>query len=82
MNEKSVENNQEIEKRLWYARLHILDLQQQKKQEWEQLKERVRHKSAIVSTCKNEQTDKEFDDAIAELMEFEKLHGIEEKQYE
>lgn len=48
------------------------------KQEWESLKEKVRHKSAIVSSCKNEQTDKEFDDAIAELMDFEKLHGIEE----
>ena len=52
------------------------------KQEWEQLKEKVRYKSEIVSSCKNEQTDKEFDDAIAELMEFEKLHDIEEKQYE
>ena len=49
------------------------------KQEWEQLKEKVRYKSAIVSSCKNERTDKEFDDAIAELMDFEKLHGIEEK---
>lgn len=48
------------------------------KQEWESLKEKVRHKSAIVSSCKIEQTDKEFDDAIAELMDFEKLHGIEE----
>lgn len=49
------------------------------KQEWEQLKEKVRYKSGIISSCKNEQTDKEFDDAIAELMEFEKLHDIEEK---
>lgn len=49
------------------------------KQEWEQLKEKVRYKSAIVSTCKNEQTDKEFDDAIAELIEFEKLNDMEEK---
>ena len=48
------------------------------KQEWESLKEKVRYKSAIVSTCKNEQTDKDFDDAIAELMDFEKSHGIEE----
>lgn len=46
------------------------------KQGWESLKKKVRHKSAIVSSCKNEQTDKEFDDAIAELMKFEKLHGI------
>lgn len=48
------------------------------KQEWEQLKEKVRYKSAIVSSCKNEQTDKEFDDAIEELMEFKKLHEIKE----
>jgi len=46
------------------------------KQEWEQLKEKVRYKSLIVSNCKNEQTDKEFDDAIEELMDFEKQHGI------
>ena len=38
-----------------------------------------RYKSAIVSSCKNEQTDKEFDDAIAELLAFEKKHGLEEK---
>lgn len=49
------------------------------KQEWEHLKEKVRYKSAIVSSCKNEQTDKEFDDAIAELLAFEKKHGLEEK---
>lgn len=46
--------------------------------QWEELKQNVRYTSHIVSTCKNEQTDKEFDDAIAELMEFEKSHGIEE----
>ena len=50
------------------------------KQEQEQLKEKVRHKSAIVSSCKNEQTHKEFDDAIAELIDFEKLHGPGENQ--
>lgn len=49
------------------------------KQEWESLKDKVRHKSAIVSSCKNEQTDREFDDAITELMDYEKRHGIEEK---
>ena len=49
------------------------------KQEWEYLKEKVRYKSALVSSYKNKRTDKEFDDAIAELMDFEKLHGIEEK---
>lgn len=46
------------------------------KQEWEQLKEKVRYKSAIVSSCKNEQTDKEFDDAIVELLAFEKKHEL------
>ena len=49
-----------------------------KKQEWELLKEKVRYKSAIVSSYKNEQTDKEFDDAIAELIVFEKEHGLKE----
>lgn len=44
----------------------------EEKQEWEQLKEKVGHKSAIVSNCKNERTDKEYDDAIVELMNFEK----------
>lgn len=49
------------------------------KQEWDKLKEKVRYKSAIVSSYKNEQTDKEFDDAIAELIAFEKKYGLEEK---
>ena len=48
------------------------------KQEWERLKEDVRHKSAIVSITKNEETDKAFDDAIAKVMEFEKQHGIKQ----
>lgn len=60
-----------------YAGAHF-GLTVAEKREWELLKKKVRHKSAIVSSCKNEQTDKEFDDAIAELMDFEKLHGIEE----
>lgn len=55
-----------------------LGLTVSEKQEWESLKEKVRYKSAIVSSCKNEQTDKEFADAIAELMDFEKFHEIEE----
>lgn len=55
-----------------------LGLTVSEKQEWESLKEKVRYKSAIVSSCKNEQTDKEFEDAIAELMDFEKFHEIEE----
>lgn len=49
------------------------------KQEWELLKEKVRYRSATVSSCKNEVTDKWFNDAISKLMEFEKLHGIGEQ---
>lgn len=45
----------------------------------EELKQDVRYAFHIVNTCKNEQTDKEFDDAIAGLMKFEKLHEIGEQ---
>lgn len=55
-----------------------LNLSEEEYRQWEELKQNVRYASHIVSTCKNEQTDKEFEDAIAELMDFEKLHGIEE----
>lgn len=57
-----------------------LNLSEEEYRQWEELKQNVRYASHIVSTCKNEQTDKEFDEAIAELMEFEKSHGIEENQ--
>ncbi len=56
-----------------------LNLSEEEYYQWEALKQNVRYASHIVSTCKNEQTDKEFDDAIAELIEFEKLHGIGER---
>ncbi len=56
-----------------------LNLSEEEYRQWEEFKQNVRYASHIVNTCKNEQTDKEFDDAIAELMEFEKLHDIEEK---
>lgn len=56
-----------------------MNLSEEEYRQWEEIKQNVRYASHIVNTCKNEQTDKEFDDAIAELMEFEKLHGIEEK---
>lgn len=46
------------------------------KQEWERLKENVRYKGSIVSTTKNETTDKDFDEAIKRVMDFEKEHGI------
>ena len=48
------------------------------KQEWESLKERVRYASAVVSSTKNEETDKAFDEAIETLLAFEKEHGIKE----
>lgn len=56
-----------------------LNLSEEEYQQWEELKQDVRYVSHIVSTCKNEQTNKEFDDAIAELLAFEKKHGLEEK---
>lgn len=46
------------------------------KQEWERLKEDVIYKGSVVSTTKNEVTDKDFDDAIKRVMNFEKEHGI------
>lgn len=49
------------------------------KQEWERLKEDVRYKSAIVSSCKNESTDKDFDEAIKRVLDFEKRYGITEE---
>lgn len=55
-----------------------LNLSEEEYHQWEELKQDVRYASHIVSTCKNEQTDKEFDDAIEKLMEFEKLHEIKE----
>lgn len=46
------------------------------KQEWERLKENVRYRGSVVSTTKNEVTDKDFDEAIKRVMDFEKEHGI------
>lgn len=45
-------------------------------EEWERLKADVRYKGTIVSTYKNENTDRDFDKAIYRLMEFEKEHGL------
>ena len=55
-----------------------LNLSEEEYQQWEELKQDVRYASHIVITCKNEQTNKKFDDAIVRLMRFEKLHRIEE----
>lgn len=49
------------------------------KLEWDRLKEVVRHKSYIVSYCKNEQTEKDFDEAVEKLIAFERIHNIEAK---
>lgn len=46
------------------------------KQEWERLKEDVRYKGVIVSSTKNEITDRDFDEAISRVLEFEKQHGV------
>lgn len=43
---------------------------------WETLKKTVRTKSAAVYCSKNERTEKAFDDAIAALMQFEEVHGL------
>lgn len=55
-----------------------LNLSDDEYQKWEELKQNVRYASHIVSTCKNKQTDKEYDDAITELMDFENEHKIGE----
>jgi len=55
-----------------------LNLSDDEYRKWEELKQNVKYASHIVSTCKNEQTDKEYDDAIEELMDFERKHGIGE----
>lgn len=47
------------------------------KQEWKQLRDKVKLKSTIIYDSKNEETEKEFDDAVDELMTFEKMHGID-----
>lgn len=48
------------------------------KQEWERLKENVRYRGSVVSTTKNEVTDKDSDGAVKRVMDFEKEHGIKE----
>lgn len=49
------------------------------KQEWERLKEDARYKGSIVSRTKNEVTDRDFDEAIRRVLEFEKRHGVKAK---
>jgi predicted metal-binding protein len=45
-------------------------------QEWKQLQEYVKSVSSIVSITKNESTERNFDEAIASLLSFEKKHKI------
>lgn len=44
--------------------------------EWNKLKEDVKYKCYIVSVTKNSYTDKDADEAILKLLEFENKHGI------
>ena len=46
------------------------------KKTYDFLKERVKYASSVVSRTKNEETDKAFDKAVNELMDFEKEFGI------
>ena len=45
-------------------------------QEWEAIKKKVSYASYTVNTTKNRQTDTAFDNAIEELISFEKTHGL------
>lgn len=47
---------------------------------WKQLNEQAAHAGAIVSQSKNPVTEKHFDDAINELIRFEKEHNLPDKQ--
>lgn len=53
-----------------------LGLTVDEKLEYDGLKEIVRRRSYTVSVTKNEKTEKEFDNAINEILDFEKKHGI------
>jgi hypothetical protein len=46
------------------------------KLKYDALQEIVRRRSYTVSVTKNEKTDKEFEDAIIEILAFERKHGI------
>lgn len=53
-----------------------LGLTVDEKLEYDVLQEIVRRRSYTVSVTKNEKTDKEFEDAIIEILAFERKHGI------
>lgn len=48
----------------------------EEKFKYDGLKENVKRCSCMIETTKNERTDKEFDNAINELITFEKDHGL------
>lgn len=82
MNVKIAVKNQKNKIEIIKCEAAHLNLSEEEYLQWEEIKQNVRYASHIVNTCKNEQTDKEFDDAIVKLMEFERLHGIEEASHE
>lgn len=53
-----------------------LGLTIEEKKEWEHLKKVVMHCSSVISRTKNEETERSYDEAIEELMQFEKKHNI------
>lgn len=53
-----------------------LGLTVNEKLEYDVLQEIVKRRSYTVSVTKNEKTEKDFDDAINEIIAFEKKHGI------
>jgi hypothetical protein len=50
--------------------------------EWEKLQKHVRYMASVISITKNEKTEKDFDDAIASLLSFEKEHVIDKQETE
>ena len=45
------------------------------KEKWHELKRRVESASYVISVSKNEETEKEYDIAVEELVAFEKKYG-------
>lgn len=46
------------------------------KKEWEALEEKMRKAADTVSCSSNEETQKAFDDAVDEILQFEKEHNL------
>lgn len=47
--------------------------------EWKMLKERCRRKGQLIYYYKNETTEKDFDKAISDLVKFEEIHNLNDK---